>query len=389
MKNSCNTINHLVEDFMRPYVVHIITGLGTGGAEIMLYRLLSNTDSENIKSHVIVLTDQRILLSSIEEIGVPVTVLGIKGVFSAIPAFFKLILILKKERPTIVQTWLYHADFMGFIAAKLAGIKTVIWNLRCSNLKLTDVPRSTWILIGLLARLSRFVELVIVNSHAGEKSHKALGYAPKRWENISNGFDLEKFKPDLQIRQEVRSELGINIDDPIIGLVGRWHPMKDHLNFLKAASLVQSRVTNAQFVLVGSGIDFQNEQLFSLICKLNLMNNIRLLGERADISRLICSFDICASSSYSEGFPTTIGEAMASGVPCVATDVGDTRLVIGNCGILVRPESPEELAEGLIKLLSLPSHEKIDLDLASRSYISQKFSIKKIASEYCYVYNNI
>lgn len=374
-------------DRLRPlYVVHIITGLGSGGAETMLYRLLSQLDNSHFRSRVIVLTRKDALKSRIEALGVPVEVLGADGKLGVFATVFRLARSLRREQPDIVQTWLYHADLLGLVAAKLAGVQRVLWNLRCSTLRPGDVPRSTWMVMRLLAKLSALPDAVVVNSHAGQEAHTVLGYHPRRWVLIPNGFDIERFHPDHTARERMRRALGIDAETLVVGLVGRWHPMKDHANFLTAAAQLKQKVSGVRFVLVGKGVAPDNPELCRLLKVLDLVGDVSLLGERSDVAELTSVFDIAVSASYSEGFPTTLGEAMASAVPCVATDVGDSRLIIGDTGVIVPSRNSAALAAGILQLSLMSDEDRKQLGIVARTRICEQFSVERVTALYAELY---
>ncbi len=235
------------------------------------------------------------------------------------------------------MTWLYHADLMGTLAGRLAGVRRIIWNLRCSDMDFAHYAPLTRRIVTVLARLSPLPYAVATNSNAGRRAHEALGYRPKRWAYLPNGFDTNVWKPVAADRAAVRRELGFQPSDFVIGMVARVDPQKDHANFLEAARLLAARHPHLRILLVGRET---NE-----IAVPDALKPLTVaLGERRDVPRIMRALDLLVSSSaYGEGFPNVIGEAMASGVPCVATDVGDAALIIGEAGRVVPLEIPRPL----------------------------------------------
>ena len=365
-------------------ILHIITGLSTGGAEMMLYKLVSKMDLDKFEIQVISLTGIGPIGKKIEDLGIPVRALGMKRGVPDPRMVFKLARWLKKYTPDIIQTWMYHSDLVGGLAAKLAGNIPVVWGIRHSNLDSEGNKRTTIWTAKTCARLSRWLPVKIVCcSEASRMVHTALGYDPDRMVVIPNGFDLNLFKPDLEEGTLLRQELGIPEDTIIIGMVGRFDPQKDHLNFIKAAALLHTETKDVQFLLCGDDITWENYQLSSWIKDSNLSKYFHLLGRRNDIPRIMTALDIASSSSsYGEGFPNIVGEAMACGVPCVVTDVGDSALIVGDTGIVASPKDPNALALAWKELIEIGRDKRQKLGHDARLRIGEKFSLPSIVKRY-------
>lgn len=370
-------------------VVHLITGLDTGGAEMMLYKLLDNVNRGEIESIVISITDQGTIGRRIEALGIPVYTLNVRPGPLSLLGLLRLTRILKKERPDVLQTWLYHADLMGLISVRLARVPFMIWNFRCSGLKKKDHSWFLFLIIRILAIFSGSPSAIIVNSRAGKRDHEALGFRPDRWEVIPNGFDLDVYRPSEESRLSLRRELGLPDHAQLIGLVARFNPMKGHENFINAAGYLHKLRPDLHFVLVGHGIDNNNKGLMKQISELRLNEHLHLLGERSDVPNIIPAFDILASSSYGEGFPNVIGEAMSCGVPCVVTDAGDSAYLVGETGIVVPPDNPIAMAGALNVMLSKSKEEYDSLSRAARERIASLFSIDTITRQYEKLYSDI
>ena len=200
---------------------------------------------------------------------------------------------------------------------------------------------------------------------------------------IPNGFDLAAFRPDPPARWSVRHELSIPAETPLIGLVGRFHPQKDHQTFVQAAAWLHTRLPETHFLLCGDGITWENPTLAAWIETAGLRPCFHLLGRRDDIPRLTAALDLASSSSaYGEGFSNVIGEAMACGVPCVVTDVGDAALLVGSTGRVVPPRTPQALAQEWYALLALEREGKEQLGRAARQRIEAHFSLPAIVARY-------
>lgn len=367
------------------HIVHVITSLDTGGAEMMLAKLLRRMNRQHFSAEVVSLTTLGRIGTDLQQEGFAVTALGMSPGSLNLGGLFRLIQLLRNTRPSVVQTWLYHADLYGLMAASLAGVGKVIWNIRCSCFAPRDFSFSLRLIVRLLAWLSRMPAAIVVNSEAGRQVHEAVGYHPDRWEVIPNGFDHRLFRPDPEARHMIRQELGLDDECLLIGLIGRFDPFKDHDTFIRAASLLTARRKDVRFLLAGRGIDKSNHELVNKLA-LHGMEHCFLLGERNDIPAVTAALDIAVCSSYSEGFPNVIGEAMTCAVSCVVTDVGDCAIVVGDTGVLVPPRSPERLEEGIRYLLELRPSELKTLGIRARERILTQYNIEQIAWRYEQLY---
>ena len=363
-------------------ITHLITDLEIGGAEMMLYKLLSHMDRSRFRNLVVSMTEKGPLSSKIKELGIPVFTLGMKfGVPNPL-GLCRLLRLLLKQRPVILQTWLYHADFLGLLAGKIARLPRIIWNVRCSDMDMRHYSKFSTLVIRALAALSPIPEAVIVNSEAGCEFHERLKYRPRQWVLIHNGFDLDRFSPNSGARTKFRQELRLPRDSILIGLIARLDPMKDHVTFLKAAYLLLKNDSRVHFVLVGSEVSWENLELLAGIRSAGSGKHFHLLGEREDVPRIMAALDIATSSSTSEGFPNTIGEAMACEVPCVVTDVGDSAFLVSDTGKVVPPMNPEALAEGWQQMIELGEMGRRQLGAAARQRIKEHFNLSAIVERY-------
>lgn len=370
-------------------LVHLITDLSIGGAEMMLYKLLGGMDRSRFHNVVVSMTGPGVLEERIRALGVPVLSLGMRPGAPDPPGFFRLIRFLGKDRPQILQTWLYHADLLGLLAGKCARVPAVVWNVRCSDVDLGKYSKLTAGVIRVLAALSPYPDVLVVNSEAGRRLHETLGYHPRRWDLIPNGFDLEVFHPDAAARPRFRAELGLASDALLIGLIARFDPMKDHDNFLQAAQCLLRRRAGVHFILAGRSVEPANTALAAAVRARGLEANVHLLGERRDMAYIMAALDILSSSSYGEGFPNVLGEAMASGVPCVATDVGDCARVVGDTGRVVPPKDPSALAEAWHELIEAGPMVRGRLGLSARDRIAAYFSLPVITTRYEALYERL
>jgi glycosyltransferase involved in cell wall biosynthesis len=372
-------------------LVHVITDLDTGGAEMALHKLLSRLDRSRFDPVVVSLTDIGPVGKRITSLGVPVEALGMRRGIPDPLAVPRLARRLKDLRPQVVQTWMYHADLIGGLASRLAGGAPIAWNIRHSDLPRGSARRLTLWTARVCAVLSRGLPRKIVCcSEASREVHVRLGYAPEKMVVIPNGFDLGLFRPDPVARLSVRKELGIPDGAPLVGLVARFHPQKDHRTFVRAAGLLRASLPGPHFLLCGERVDWDNDQLARWIDAAGGREGWHLLGLRTDVPRLVAALDVSVSSSFSgEGFPNVIGEAMAAGVPCVVTDVGDSAQIVGQTGTVVQPRDPGALAGACERLLGMAEAERGDLGLAARRRVVESYDLEEIVRRYEDLYQGL
>jgi glycosyltransferase involved in cell wall biosynthesis len=353
-----------------PRILHLITGLQTGGAEGMLARLVTRTDRTRFPSVVVSMTDTGTIGPIIAAAGIPVEALGIRRGAIDPRGLTRFRGLLRRHRPDIVQTWLYHADLLGLIAHRMGYARRLLWNIRCSDMAGPNVLRR------VLSRFSARPAAVIVNSLAGRRFHQRIGYHPSRWEYIPNGYDMAALRPDETARDRLRSALGIDPSTIVIGLPARYHPMKDHTTFLAAAARQAAARPDHAFLLIGGGIEPANRELTQAIAAHGLMHRVRLLGERTDMNAIYPALDVATlTSAFGEGFPNVLAEAMACGVPCVATDSGDVAEILGATGIIVPPRDPEALALGWQRMIDLGADGRRALGARARAHIAENYEL--------------
>ena len=370
------------------HVMHIITDLDTGGAEMMLYKVLSQMNDERIQAEVISLQDIGLVGEKISRLGIKVRALGMNRSFPNPLAVMRLARLLRQSAPNVVQTWMYHANLVGGLAAKIAGNLPVVWGIHHSNFDVHKTKRRTLLTMKAGALLSgRIPRKIICCGEVPRRVHIEMGYDAKKMAVIPNGFDLNDFQPNPLARVAVRKELGIPTDAPLIGLIARFHPKKDHRNFIRAAALLALTHPYVHFVFCGDGVTKENRELKDWLVEARIENRCHLLGIRSDIPRVTAALDIAtSSSSYGEGFPISLGEAMACGVPCVATNVGDSGHIIGTTGVTVAPQDPFELSQAWTFLLQLDKPARAKLEISARARIAENFNLPSIVNKYETVY---
>ena len=365
-------------------LLHIITGLSTGGAEMMLYKLLSRLDRERFEPSVISLMDSGTIGDRIEALGIPVYTLGMKqGGMPTPAAIGRLIRTVRQLKPDLIQGWMYHGNLAAQFASLFSSHKIpVLWSIHNSLYSLAFEKKITQAIIRFSSIISLYTNQIVFVSKNSKLHHEALGYFSENSCIIPNGFDTSLFKPSIEARRTIRAELGLPEDSFLIGLIARYHPMKDHANFLQAAALLLKDYPNVQFILAGNGVDEKNPTLCQLIHELGIAERIHLLGERQDIPRLTAALDLASSSSYTEAFPNVIGEAMSCGVPCAVTDVGDSAWIVGNVGRAVPPRDSGALANAWKELIELDTEGRKALGKAARVRIIESFSLNSVVARY-------
>jgi len=367
-----------------PRILHLITGLQTGGAEGMLARLVTRTERTRFPSVVVSMTDTGTIGPMIAAAGIPVEALGIRPGAIDPRGLTRFISLLRRYRPDIVQTWLYHADLLGLIAGQLGYVPRLAWNIRCSDFAAAGALRA------ILSRFSARPAVVIVNSRAGRRFHEQIGYHPRSWEYIPNGYDTAVLRPDETARNRLRAALGIAPSATVIGLPARYHAMKDHATFLAAAACLAASHPDLVFLLMGSGIEPANRELVEAIEAHRLMPRLRLLGERADMSAVYPALDIATvTSAFGEGFPNVLAEAMACGVPCVATDSGDAAEILGDFGSVVPSRDPQALAAGWRQMIALGGGGRRALGLKARAHIAENYDLERVVRRFEALYTDL
>jgi len=365
-------------------VLHLITGLETGGAEGMLMRLVTASDRSRFRHVVVSMTGPGTMGLAIADAGIALRSLGISRNVPNPAGLSRLRRVLREFHPNILQTWLYHADLLGLVAWRLGWAPRLLWNVRCTETIDIGVVRR------LLARWSALPDAVVVNSCEGRRFHEGLGYRPRRWVRVANGFDTAALKPDTEARRRQRAALGIGDDAFVVLLPARYHAMKDHATFLAAAALFAQARPEASFAMAGTGADPGNRALAELIAAQGIADRVLLLGERRNLAEVYPAADLVTlSSAFGEGFPNVLAEAMCCGIPCVATAIGDSAEIIGDTGAIVPPRDPAALAAGWETLAALGPEGRRALGEAARARVVERYDLAAIVARYEALYEAV
>lgn len=366
-------------------VMHVISSLNVGGAETMLRKLVETSTGP---THVVV------SLTTIGEIGpvlraqgVSVYPLGMTSPLSIFRTAARLAALLRQECPNVMQTWMYHADFLGGLVGRMCGVR-VLWGVRTTELPRSGSRVTHWIRACCAGLSGRVPARIIYAADASRRLHERLGYAAAKSLVIPNGFQMELLHAGWASRAEMRRHLGLQDGDVVLGFVGRFHDDKDPRNFLRAASLLVRRGHDVRLVMVGRDVVDGNPTLAGWIAELGLQDRVLLLGERSDVPACLGAMDVFCLPSRTEGFPNVLGEAMGVGIPCVATDVGDVRVVLGDCGKVVPCEDADALADGMEQVLAWTPAERAARVGAGHRRVADHYSIEATCRKFEQVYDN-
>lgn len=370
-------------------IAEVITDLQNHGAEIMLYNLLSKIDRNNFYPVVFTLVNGS-LNDKILSLGIPVYSMNLsRGQIPNIKLLRSFIQKIKRINPDIIHSWMYHGNIISLLLWLSVRKKPqLFWAIHNSIYSLKEEKFLTAVLIVLGAFLSKLPKSILYVSKLSAIQHERIKYRKDKTVIIPNGFDTELFAPNTDARENLRIELGLRQNSVLIGLIGRYEPKKDHENFLVAASLLLNDYREIHFIMAGKGINWKNKKLRNKIHKLKIKDSVHLLGHRNDIHKVSAALDIGCLSSYSEAFPMTIGELMSCGVPCIATDVGDSSKIIGDCGLLVPPIDSISLMKAMKKLVDIGADGRAMLGKSARQRIIEKFSLKNIVNKFEMIYTS-
>ncbi|MBI5814209.1 MAG: glycosyltransferase [Nitrospinae bacterium] len=362
-------------------LLFLARSLETGGAERQLTVTAQALKRMGHEVHVAVFYSGGAFEKDMAEAGIPVVRLNKKGRWDTAGFAARLVKTVRSIKPSAVLSYLGPPNIMAASLKPFFGGAKVIWSVRASFM---DLSRYDW-LTGFSYTLERglvtFADRVIVNSKAGMAILADKGYPAARLSVVPNGIDTQMFRPDREAGAKVRAELGYSQNDKVVGLAARLDPMKDHPTFLHAAKIMLNARPGLRFLIVGGGPEEYFEKMRKLAAELGLGAAVTFTGERSDMPALYNAMDIAALSSIGEGFPNAVGEAMACGVPCVATDVGDAAWIAGETGIIVPPKNPEALSKGIMEMLARMESNRDAVSGKARERIAKMFGVEAMAAQ--------
>lgn len=363
-------------------IVHVIIGLNVGGAELMLKRLVLHSQKTSQFQHsVISLTDSGIIGSDLEEQSIKVHTLGMKSVASVPKVFLQLKNLLKEIQPDVVQTWMYHADFLGGIAAKSVGIKNIVWGIRTTDVS-QGASKQTVYLSKLCAKLSYYIpDTIVCAARVSKDYHIGIGYDESKMIVIPNGFDVEALSSTKEEGLEVREQVGLSVDDIVIGSVGRFNPVKNQKLFVDVAAQLLKDFPDLKFMLVGRDNTIENQELVSWIKKYGITDSFKLLGQRNDIPNCLQAMDIFCLHSKTEGFPNVVGEAILSDTICVAANVGDVDVLLDEESI-ASSNDVFGISNAIKNYLTYPKDKLLEKAIRNKNKVIDKYSMDVVLDKF-------
>ena len=367
-------------------VAHILNCAAVGGTEMMLYKLIKN--SPQVEHCVFTLLESGRVGDMIEQLGVPVRPMHVlKRGIPRFGALKGLTTSLRDWRPDVIQTWAYHADLAGLYGAWKLGVP-IVWSIRHGTLDKRIDSKKSLLSAKICAWFSRVPHKIVFNSRAARLVNARFGYDTSRMLHIPNGFELDVFKPSSERRTKLREQLRLNPTDRLVGMCGRFHPHKGQQDFVSAMKRVADSCPNTHFAMVGRDVDKNNEQLTSLVGATGVPGRFHLLGQYQHTNEFYPALDVFVLPSITEAMPNVVGEAMACGVPCVVTDVGDAGHLVGGSGEVVAVGDTDDIAKATARFLSMPADALEEKGRVARTRIASEFEISDIANRFVTVWND-
>ena len=370
-------------------ITHLINGLDSGGAETVLVRLILN-DSQGNKHLVISLKDDGFYGKQLKENGVTVKSLELNKPHNVIFGIgvFKLLNLLRKNKTDTLIAWMPHSCLLGGLVGKICGIKKIIWNFRGASENLNDNTKLHHIVLFTCKKLQKYIpNKIIVCANYVNDVLGNYGFETSNIKVIFNGYDSNEYSINNKSRKEIRKELQVPKDIPLLGMIARWHPQKNHGLLIESLKLIKSRNLEFRCLLLGEGI--QNELILESISKLGMSDFFILRNETKNIPAILNALDIhILSSKFGEGFPNVIAEAMLCGTPCIATDIGDSELIVGQTGWISKNDSVSEMSDKIFKAIEYWKDKKAwhNKSNEARNRIIKNFHISSMINNYQNIY---
>ena len=367
-----------------PLSVFLLTrSLTTGGAEQQLVALARGLCEGGHQVSIGVFYGGGPLERGLESAGMEIVDLGKSGRWDVVPFLLRTAAALRLRKPDVLYSFLGGANLVASAVRRSVPRTKLVWSVRNSEF---DMSVDHWVARAghrLEAALAHAPDAIIANSSAGRDFAVSRGFPAGRITIVPNGIDTDRFRPDPGLRAEQRGKLGLSEDEIAIGVLGRLNATKDHASFLRAAAAVHARQPNCRFLCVGSGPEL--ERLQRLAVDLGIADRVLFPGE-LDPAAALNAFDIACSSSITEGFSNALAEAMACGLPCAATDVGDSAMIVGDSGMVVPPASPADLAGAVERQIErLPAHDPA----VPRARIVDNFSLAAMVDRTVEVFRSL
>ena len=356
-------------------LVFLLRSMTMGGAQRQLIGLVSRMDRSLFEIIIISLYSGGAFAEQLKTTGIRTISLEKKGRWDLFRSLARLAAVTRRLEPDILHSLSPATNVLAAMLKRALPKTRIVWGIRGSDIAGRQMDWIDKFNLKLQAKLSRSANLVIFNSYAGRDYHVRNGIPADRAVVIPNGIDTEKFKPDTQLRQGQRARWQVNEESRLLGIVGRIASVKDHFTFLRAAAIWGRCARDVKFICIGDGEESYAQTLRKMSCDLGLQERIIWTGPILDeIPSAYTGLDISCNSSKTEGTSNSIAEAMACGVPCVVTDVGDSRHIVGDCGVVVAPGNPDALAEGFSRMAQL-LREQPEIRARARERIQLEFGV--------------
>lgn len=360
-------------------VLHIITSLDRGGAELFLIRLIESLKNKNIQNEILCLSGKGSLSKLLAKKQKVHYLNTNKNLFSIFYNLIKLIKFFQKNKYDIIQGWMYHGNFASLVVFLINKKQRVIWNIRQTLYSFSDEKLLTRIVIYLNSYFSNFPEKIIFNSYKSLNQHMKIGFKRKKLKYIPNGIDLKKYKGKKLIQKKKFVS---------IGHIARFHPMKNHDLLIRIVNYFLNNSKKVKFYLIGKEVSYDNIFFKEQIKKSFVNKNVFLLGENKNVIKFLKNIDILIStSSWGEGFPNVILEATAMGIPCISTNIGDTKKILKNGFLINKIDDHKIFIKKIKKLIDTNNSQKYKNSILGINYIRKNFSMDKISKEYKKIYN--
>lgn len=370
-------------------VCHVISSLKMGGAQQLLFRLSESLDKPEFTHIIICLTGETELAEKFRNRGVKVYNLNMRCVLHTVKCILQLKKILKLEQPSVVHTWLYHADLITTVA--MIGIKSIplVWSIHHANENFDGDKKSTkWLVKSLALMSGRIPTVIIYCSEYAKRVHRKLGYRPKKDIVINNGIDTNRFSPSSLLRKQFRDEFGISKNTLVIGMVARYSPVKGYEVFIDMAHKLLEKNYDIKFVMIGTDIVNTNHELIDTLEKLELSSHTLLLGEREDIEGAMNGMDVLVCPSFAESFGLVVVEALMCEVPVVCSDLEVLRFIAGDDYVTPVGNS-HLLANKVNQLITTTLPERRIIGNKGRKRMIEQFDEVLMIEKYKRIYNEI
>lgn len=370
-------------------VLHVLPGLGFGGTEFVVARLARAERALGVQNRILYLKGDGPLVEDLRKDGVPCDRLTKRAGLSAL---VRWIFPTKEKEPSfdLIHGWLYSGNLMAGVLARGRPGTRLIWNLMQANLSPAVNSPKTRLLMRVGAHFSTpWPDRIVYNSLAAQRAHEGIGFDSSKMVMIPNGVDTDRFQPNPEARVQFRNEWELSPEAIVLGHLARWDPQKDHRTLVEAFTLLVGQGVNAHLFMAGPGVTKENPLLMKWIQETGVPERFHLLGSIDNAPRFLAGLDIFCLSSLGESSSYALAEAMACGVPAVATNVGDARDVVGETGVVVPPAQPQAFCEGILRLTSLSSAARTHQGVLARDRIVQNYSFKKMVGAYQTLYRSI